>query len=163
MLKSFSMTLCCLFTAGVHEAGAQGSESASTVTISAKVGGKSYQATGPGSCRHEPTAAIYGVPAALWMVGQSGGDDASIKSMNLTLWKPKNGTPQQFSLSLTTKSSSHRIDVGGRGDQIGSAKASVHPSGPGGRIEVSGKDESGQGVELVVKCAAFAGVEAAGG
>jgi hypothetical protein len=97
------------------------------------------------------------------MVGQSGGDDASIKSMNLTLWKPKNGTPQQFSLSLTTKSSSHRIDVGGRGDQIGSAKASVHPSGPGGRIEVSGKDESGQGVELVVKCAAFAGVEAAGG
>jgi hypothetical protein len=83
--------------------------------------------------------------------------------MNLTLWKPKNGSPQQFSLNLTTRSSSHRIDVGGRGDQIGSGKASVLPSGAGGRIEISGKDESGKAVELIVKCPTFGGVQAEGG
>jgi hypothetical protein len=97
------------------------------------------------------------------MVGVTGAEDAAVKSMNLTLWKPKNGGPQQFSLSLRTGSSSHRIDVGGRGEQIGSGKASVVAAGAGGRIEVSGKDDSGKTIELVVKCPAFAGVEDEGG
>jgi hypothetical protein len=97
------------------------------------------------------------------MVALTGSDDAAVKSMNLTLWKPKNGSPQQFSLSLTAGSSTHRIDVGGRGEQVGSGKASVAAKGAGGRIEISGKDDSGQALELVVDCPAFAGVEAEGG
>jgi hypothetical protein len=131
--------------------------------ISAKVGRKSYESAGQGSCRHTPTAAIYGVPAALWMVALSGSGEAPVKSMNLTLWKPKNGSPQQFSLSLEAGSSAHRIEVGGRGEQLGSGKAAVVPTGAGGRIEISGKDDSGKAIELVVQCPAFTGVEAEGG
>jgi hypothetical protein len=156
------MALFCL-VAGVHQASAQAIQNSGSVTISARIGEKTYETDAQGSCRHTPTAAIYGVPAALWMVGLTGSDDAAVKSMNLTLWKPKNGTTQQFSLSLMAGSSSHRIAVGGRGEQVGGGKASVVTTGAGGRIEVSGKDDSGRTIELVVKCPVFAGVEAEGG
>ena len=162
MFRSFSTALACMVAATAC-ANAQSSQDTGSVTISGKVGRRSYQSAGPGSCRHTPSAAIYGVPAALWMVALTGSDDAAVKSMNLTLWKPKNGSPQQFSLSLTAGSSTHRIDVGGRGEQVGSGKASVAAKGAGGRIEISGKDDSGQALELVVDCPAFAGVEAEGG
>jgi hypothetical protein len=161
VFRFFFIALFCLAGAGAQPAGAQGSDN--TVMISAKVGSKSYESAGQGSCRHTPSAAIYGVPAALWMVGLTGSEDAAVESMNLTLWKPKNGGPQQFSLSLSTGSSSHRIDVGGRGEQIGSGKASVVAAGAGGRIEVSGKDDSGKTIELVVRCPAFGSVQAEGG
>ena len=161
MLRNFSIALFCLVGAAAQPASAQAARN--TVVIFATVGPKAYESAGQGSCRHTPTAAIYGVPAGLWMVALTGPEDAAVKSMNLTLWKPKNGGPQQFSLSLTTGSSSHRIDVGGRGEQIGSGKASVVAAGAGGTIEVSGKDESGKTIELVVQCPAFAGVQAEGG
>ena len=163
MLQSFSIALFCLVAAGALPASAQESQNDGSLMISAKVGRKSYESAAQGSCRHTSAAAIYGVPAALWMVGLTGSEDAAIKSMNLTLWKPKNGSPQQFSLSLSTGSSSHRIDVGGRGEQVGSGNASVVTAGAGGRIEVSGKDEAGKAIELVIRCPVFAGVEAEGG
>ena len=134
-----------------------------TVSVSAKVGTKSYEGTGPGSCRHTPDAAIYDVPAALWMVEQGGSSNGAIKSLNLTVWKPKDGSRDQLSLALTTKSSSHRIDVGGRGDQVGSGKATVTPKDAGGRVEIQGKDESGAAVQVVITCPAFSGVQAEGG
>ena len=164
MLQPVLIALFCLVAMNARPASSQ-QESGSTgqVTISARIGGKSYESAAQGSCRHTAAASIYGVPAALWMVGLTGSAAAGIESLNLTLWKPKNGSPEQFSVSLTTKSSSHRMDVGGRGEQVGSGKASVLPIGAGGRIEVSGKDDSGKTIELVVKCPAFAGVEAEGG
>jgi hypothetical protein len=160
VLRSFSIVLFCLVAANSHSASAQTLE---TVKISAKVGRQSYESAGQGSCRHTPTAAIYGVPAALWMVNLTGPEDAEVRSMNLTLWKPKNGSPQQFSVSLSTGSSSHRLDVGGRGEQVGSGQASFIAAGAGGRIEVSGKDDTGKTIELVVQCPKFGGVQAEGG
>jgi hypothetical protein len=164
VLRPVSIALFCLVGIGAQPASSQ-QESRTTepVMISARIGGKSYESAAQGSCRHTPAAAIYGVPAALWMVGLTGSQAAGIESLNLTLWKPKNGSPQQLSLSVNTKSSSHRIDVGGRGEQVGSGKASVVAMGTGGRIEVSGKDDSEKTIELVVKCPAFTGVEAEGG
>ena len=97
------------------------------------------------------------------MVEQGGLTNGALKSLNLTIWKPKDGSRDQLSLALTTKASTHRIDVGGRGAQIGSGKASVIPSGAGGRVEVRGKDESGAAVQVVITCPAFSGVEAEGG
>ena len=162
MSRSFSNALICLGAVS-GTAAAQSSDKTESVRISVKVGGKSYETAGQGSCRHTPTASIYGVPAALWMVALTGSADAPVKSMNLTLWKPKDGSPQQFSLSLDAGSGAHRIDVGGRGEQVGSGKANVVPEGSGGRIEITGKDDSGKAIELVVHCPAFAGVEAEGG
>ncbi len=162
MFRIFSIALVCVLAA-TTSASAQSSENTASLMISGKVGRKSYESAAQGNCRHAPTAAIYGVPAALWMVSASGSENAPLKNMNLTLWKPKNGSPQQFSLSLAAGSSTHRIDVGGRGEQVGSGKAAVIAKGAGGRIEISGKDSSGQAIDLVVHCPAFAGVEAEGG
>jgi hypothetical protein len=145
------------------EAAAQNNEPASTVSVSASIGGKVYQAAGAGSCKHEPQASIYGVPAALWMVEYPGVVDGKLRRAKLTLWRPKDGTAEQLSVALGTKSSSHQIQVGGRGEQVGSGKASLLPSGPGGRFEIKGKDAEGTALEIVIKCATFAGIEAEGG
>jgi hypothetical protein len=162
VFRSFSIAFLSL-VAVTASVSAQDSQDTGSLTVSAKVGQKSYESAARGSCRHTPDAAIYGVPAALWMVELSGSKDAPVKSMDLTLWKPKNGSPQQFSLNLDAGSAAHRIDVGGRGEQVGSGKAAVIAKGAGGRIEISGKDGSGQTIQLVVHCPAFAGVEAEGG
>jgi hypothetical protein len=168
MLRFLPIALLSLAAASSTDLAAQGADSRAggngpTVSVSAKIGGKSYDATGPGTCRHTPDASIYDVPAALWMVEQSGSADRAITSLNLTIWKPKDGSPEQLSLALTTGSSDHRIAVGGRGEQVGSGKATVTPSGAGGRVEVRGKDEKGKALEVVISCPAFSGVTAEGG
>ena len=162
MLRCFLASGVLLMTAG-SDATAQSSGNAGTVNISATAGGKSYNSAGPGSCRHTPTASIYGVPAALWMVEYAGADKKSIESLRLTLWRPKDGSPEQLSLTLGAGSSSHRIDVGGRGDQVGSGKVALTSTGTGGRFEVTGKDDSNKPLKVVVTCSAFGGVEAEGG
>src|SRR5215208_1388406 len=55
------------------------------LSITGKVGGKTLQASGVGSCRHAPDASIRGVSASLWMV-QYGSGDGAVKQLNLTLW-----------------------------------------------------------------------------
>ena len=162
MLRCFLASGVLLMVAG-SDGQAQGSASPGTVNISATVGGKFYSSAGPGSCRYAPIASIYNVPAALWMVEYAGGDKGSIESLRLTLWRPKDGSPEQLSLALEAGSSSHRIDVGGRGDQVGSGKAALTSIGAGGRFEVTGKDESNKPLKVVVTCSAFGGVEAEGG
>src|SRR5215204_4247404 len=158
MLRFFPIALLSLTAAGSTELAAQRGDTRAggngpTISVSAKIGGRSYEETGPGACRHTPDASIYDVPAALWMVEQSGSDRA-IRSLNLTIWKPKDGSPEQLSLALTTGSSDHHIAVGGRGEHVGSGKATVTPSGAGGKVEVRGKDEKGTAMEVVITCAA---------
>ena len=161
MLRSFSIASLCLLATAASDAAAQRAASPGIVSVSAEVGGKSYDAAGAGSCRHSPSASIYDVPAALWMVEQSG--DGAIKSMNLTLWRPKNGSADQVSLSLETGSSSHRISSGGRAEPVGSATVKVSPLGSGGRFELKGKDGAGAKVAVTITCPVFTGVEAEGG
>jgi hypothetical protein len=156
-----------LLSGVIQEAAAQqlGSEvPAQTVaiTVTARIGGKKVQGSGTGSCRHEPDASIRGVSAALWMVqyaGQSGG----VKQLNLTLWRPKDESPDQLSLSLETGSASHRIETGGKEGNSGEGSVTILPSGPGGRLELSGKEAGGKRVQITIDCPAFAGIEAEGG
>jgi hypothetical protein len=136
---------------------------APTLTISGKVGAKNYQASGPGSCRHAPEASIRGVSASLWMVQFSGGDGGGIKQLNLTLWRPKDGGPDQVSLAFDTKSGSHRVETGSTAENQGDATVVILPNGPGGRLEISGKDGDGKPMQVAVDCPVFGGVEAEGG
>src|SRR5215210_9363730 len=83
-----------------HATGQSADTDASKVHVVAHVGTKSYTGTVPGTCKHEPSAAIYDVPAALYMVEAQGASGSDIKQLNLTLWRPKNGSADQISLSL---------------------------------------------------------------
>ncbi len=161
MLRSFSIAPLLLLATAIPDAAAQRTGSQGIVSVSAQVGGKSYEATGAGRCRHSPSASIYDVPAALWMVEQSGA--GSIKSVNLTLWRPKNGSPDQVSLSLETGSSSHQINSGGRAEPVGSATVKLSPLDSGGRFELKGKDGAGAKIAVIITCPTFTGVEAEGG
>jgi hypothetical protein len=133
------------------------------ITVAARIGGKSYQGSGSGSCRHEPEASIRGVSAALWVV-EYAGHAGALKQLNLTLWRPKDGGPDQLSLSLEAGSGSHRIETGAtEGKNTGQGSVTILPSGPGGRLEISGKEGSGKRVQITIDCPTFGGIEAEGG
>ena len=140
-----------------------GSSAQASLNITGKVGKKSLQASGIGSCRHAPEASIRGVSASLWMVQYGGSDDAAVKQLNLTLWRPKDGSPDQLSLALQAESGEHRIETGGQGESKGQGSVTILPNGPGGRLELSGKDANGKRLQITIDCPAFGGVEAAGG
>lgn len=163
MLRSFLTPSLFLVTTIVSDATAQRAGGPGVVTVSAKVGGKAYNASGPGNCRHSPDASIYDVPSALWLVEHASPGKAAIKRLNLTLWRPKDGSADQVSLALETSSSSHRISVGGKSKAVGSATIKLSPLGAGGRFDLKGKDDTGTTVEVVITCPAFTGIEAEGG
>lgn len=137
--------------------------SGESVKISGRVANKTLDASGVGRCKHAPDASIYAVPAALWLVEYSSPEAGQLKQLNLTLWRPKDGSPDQISLSLETGSTSHRVNIGGPGQQVGSGSVKFSPSGGGGRFEFKGKDAGGTALEVGISCPAFAGVEAEGG
>jgi hypothetical protein len=161
------VTIVALLSGSVQDAFAQRLQSEApaesvAITVAARIGGKKYQGTGTGSCRHEPEASIRGVSAALWTV-QYAGEKGALKQLNLTLWRPKDGSPDQLSLSLETGSGSHRIETGAKEGDRGEGSVTILPSGPGGRLEISGKEAGGKAVQVTIDCPAFAGVEAEGG
>ena len=132
------------------------------ITVSAQIGGKSYHGSGTGSCSYEPDASIHDVSASLWMV-QYASQARAVKQLNLTLWRPKDGSPDQLSLSLETGSGAHRIQTGGKDGNSGEASVTILPSGPGGSLEINGKEAGGKPVQITIDCPAFAGIEAEGG
>jgi hypothetical protein len=133
-----------------------------SVSIAAKAGGKSYEASGQGTCEHAPDASIRGTSASLWLVQFAGTGKGGIKQLNLTLWRPKDGDADQLALSLVTKKGTHRIETGGPGESSGEGTVTILPSGPGGRLEVSGKEANGKPVQVTIDCSAFADVESDG-
>lgn len=131
--------------------------------IVARVGSKSYTAQVPGTCQHEPSASIYGLAAALWMVQADGTDDGEIRALSMTLWRPKDGSADQVSIRLEAGAEPVTIEVNPRNRPRGAASVQVHRSGTGGKFEVIGKDASGTRVTLTISCPVFAGVVAEGG
>jgi hypothetical protein len=123
------------------------------VQVIARLGSKTYSSNLPGSCKHEPAASIYDLPA----------DGSSVKQLNLTLWRPKNGTADQISLSLDAGSKPTRIDVNPRSKPVGSGRVRFTPGESGGKFELVGKDAKGTSVNLTISCPSFDAVEAAGG
>jgi hypothetical protein len=169
MLRFTRLAVLVLLASGTREAAAQrrtpgqAAGDNGQVSVSARVGSKSYSATVSGSCKHEPSASIYDLPAALYMVQAEGGDGSEIKHLNLTLWRPKNGTADQVSLSLNAGSTTSRVDVNPRTPAVGAASVQLKRSDTGGTFELKGKDANGTPLTLTITCAEFGGVEAAGG
>jgi hypothetical protein len=169
MLRFTPLAALILLASGTQEATAQRRAPGQPVTesseleVSARMGTKSYTSRVTGTCKHEPSASIYDVPAALYMVEAQGEEDSQIKQLNLTLWRPKNGSADQVSLSLEAGSSSSRIDVNPRSKAVGEATVQLKSAGAGGTFELKGKDAKGAALNLTITCPSFAAVEAAGG
>jgi hypothetical protein len=139
------------------------SQETTEVSIIARIGTKSYTSRLPGTCKHAPTASIYDVPAALWTVQADDSHGNEVKALSFTLWKPKNGSADQVSVSIQAGSTSNRIEINPRNPPVGAATVQLQPIGEGGRFELRGKDAKGTKVNLTISCPKFGGVEAEGG
>jgi hypothetical protein len=169
MFRFIGFAATLMLVGGTREAAAQrraaGQPAPETrqISITAQLGTKSYTSKASGTCKHEPSASIYDVPAALYMVEAEAGEGDGIKQLNLTLWRPKNGTADQISLSLNAGSKDTRIDVNPRSPAVGAASVELRRSGSGGTFELKGKDAKGTPLNLTIGCPAFDGVVAEGG
>jgi hypothetical protein len=139
-----------------------GASAEAVLTIAGKIGGKNVQVSGSGSCQHAPDASIRGVSASVWLVQFGASGEAALKQLNLTLWRPKDGSPDQLSLIVETGSGEHRIETGPQ-ESKGEGTVTILPSGPGGRLELKGKDAGGKRIQLTIDCPAFSAVQAEGG
>ena len=126
--------------------------------IALKAGGDAYNAKGEGSCTHAPKASIYGTMAEMWTVRH----EANGRSVQLTLWKPSDGSANMFSLSVNGAKSVSVSTV--RGGQVtGTGTVSMAPSGKGGTFTIDAKARTGEAYTGTITCDAFTPAIAEGG
>jgi hypothetical protein len=118
--------------------------------VSLNVAGRQYSAKGLGSCTHAPKASIYDVIAEMWTVRQQG-DGGSVQ---LTLWKPADGSANMFTLAVSGATNTTLSTV--RGSEVsGSGKVTLTPAGKGGTLTIDAKSKAGQAIAGTIKCEAF--------
>ena len=131
----------------------------SPIGVSLTVGDQRYESTAPGKCTHAPVASIYQVVSELWTAQQS--QDG--RSVNLSLWRPKNGSGDMVTLSVNAGKSARNVSTV-RGAAIsGSGKITLAPSGKGGVFTIDAKAADGTPITGTIKCDAFAPHIAEGG
>jgi hypothetical protein len=129
------------------------------VEVSLSVGGERYAASAPGKCTHAPVASIYQVVSELWTVQQS--HDG--RSLNLSMWRPKNGSGDMVSLSVSTGKTSKTVSTVRGAAVAGSGKVTLAAAGKGGVFTVDAKAADGTAITGTIKCDAFAPHIAEGG
>src|SRR5215210_5551469 len=77
------------------------------VDIALQVGATKYQFSGNADCKAAPQTSIYGISAALYSVTHSAG----AQSLHLTLWQPKNGSPDMMTLTVSNGSTRYEVDT----------------------------------------------------
>jgi hypothetical protein len=130
-----------------------GAESA--LALSGMVSGKPIQVSGGGTCGHAPDVSMGGMSASLWTVNYRGSDEGTVRELNLRLLRPKDGGPDQLSFELKSKAGDHRIETGTGRKHKGEGTVTILPSGPGGRLELSGKDTKGKPIQISIDCPTF--------
>jgi hypothetical protein len=137
-----------------------GAESA--LALSGMVSGKPIQVSGGGTCGHASDVSMGSTSASLWTVEYRGSDEGTVKELKLRLLRPKDGGPDQLSFELKGKAGDHRIETGTGRKHKGEGTVTILPSGPGGRLELSGKDAKGKPVQLSIDCPTFGEAKAEG-
>jgi hypothetical protein len=127
--------------------------------VSLTVGGQAYQSSEPGKCTHAPTAAIDRIVSQMWSIQQS----ADGRSVALTVWRPKDGSADMVTLSVTTGKASHRVNTSRGSDTAGSGKVTFEKSGDGGIFTLVAKTNDGTVITGRIKCDALAPHLAEGG
>jgi hypothetical protein len=130
--------------------------------IELSAGGDRAELAGAGRCTHAAQASIYGVPAALWQIQDSG--TAEIGHATLTVWRPASGGgADQFSMVIASGDRQHRISTVKGGEIVGSGSVAMHPTGDGAHFEVVGTDGEGRSIRATFQCERFTEHVAEGG
>lgn len=129
------------------------------IQVALNVGGAPFQSSEAGKCTHAPVASIFKTVAEMWSVQQN----AQGRSLALTLWKPKDGSGDMVTLSVTSGNISHQVNTVRGGTTSGSGKVTLEKAGNGGTFSVDAKTSSGAAITGTIKCDAFAPHTAEGG
>jgi hypothetical protein len=146
----FPLSLCCALPAAAQN---------TTVEVALQIGGTKYQASGKGECKAAQQASIYGIQAALYMVAHK----ADNRSLRLSVWQPKDGSPSMISFRASIGSQAYDVDTvkgGTKRDTKGSGKATVDKAGV---FTIEAVAASGEKITGKVRCASFGGIQAEGG
>jgi hypothetical protein len=128
------------------------------VEVNVKGGAETFTTKGDGSCTHAPKASIYNVASEMWMVRHQDGE----RSVQLTLWKPADGSNAMFSVSLNGARSTTISTVRG-GQPSGSGTVTMKPAAKGGTFTIDAKTKEGAAVTGTITCGAFTPAIAEGG
>lgn len=134
-----------------------------TVTFSATAGIKHYTGSGNGRCGRETAASLYEKPATLYLIEYGGEGSGDLDRVDLTLWRFKDGAPDQLRLAFDSGKESYTISTVQGSKVVGKGSATVTAAGEGGTIVVKGLDARGVAIQMTVECATFSGIEAEGG
>lgn len=155
-----------LLVTGIGLGAQRAGQAASTVgvEVSLKAGTGTYASRGQGSCTHAPQASIYGVTSQMWTVRHQ--DQG--RSVQLTFWKPTDGSNTMFSLSMNGKPRASVSTVRGRTASAGatpegSGTVTFAPAGKGGTFTIDAKTATGDPIAGTIKCDAFTAAVAEGG
>ena len=130
--------------------------------IELSAGGDRAELSGMGRCTHAKQASIYGMPAALWQIQDSG--TGEIGHATLTVWRPSSGSgADQFSMAIGSGDRQHRISTVKGGEIVGSGSVEMHPLGDGAHFVVVGKDAEGRSIRASFQCERFTEHVAEGG
>jgi len=102
---------------------------------------------------------IMNTVAELWSVQQNGEG----RSLSLTLWKPKDGSGDMVTLSVTSGNVAHQVNTVRGATTSGSGKVTLEKAGNGGTFTVDAKSSTGTSISGAIKCDAFAPHMAEGG
>jgi hypothetical protein len=126
-----------------------------TINIVARIGKLAIPVYGPGQCNTSSESTIYGVPATQWHGVFDGPDSSDLEHVNVTVWQPKAGGPDQVTLYLTVAGTTHRISTVKGGESLGRATASARRQGTGGTLLVDGTSADGTAIHLEFICDEF--------
>lgn len=132
------------------------------VAVTLQVAGQPYHFEGNALCQYAPVASIYNVVGARWSVQQSDGQ----RSIMLTLWRPRNGSGDMFSLTVANNGKEYLVNtvkLGGESAVRGSGKVTVTTSSAGGTFVINATAANGAAITGTIKCGTFTHSIAEGG
>ena len=128
------------------------------ITVALKAGGEAVNSTAAGSCTHAADASIYNVMSEMWTVRQEEGG----RGVQVTLWRPKNGSGDMFTLSVSGKKDLQVSTVKG-GTPSGSGSVKLDRAAKGGTFAIDAKTATGEAITGTIQCTAFTPAIAEGG
>jgi len=160
ILLSFAIALTITSAALAQGSRVPGMRDEVDAAITLQVAGQPYHLEGKAECHHSPVAYIYSVQSEMWSVHQNDGQ----RSVNLSLWRPRNVSEDMFSLSVGTRGKSYLVNTIKPGGAVkGSGKMTVTRSGAGGTFTINAAAADGAPITGTIQCSGFAAIVAEGG
>ena len=130
------------------------------VAIDLKVNGTPYTFKGNATCDHLPLGSIYDIVAERWSVRH----DDNGRNVNMSLWRPRNGTVDMVQLSVFMAGKRYDVStIKSPQGPSGSGSVKLMKEGTGGTFTIDASTPSAGKITGTIKCDAFPASEAVAG